>query len=153
MWENCLLCTFSGSGPQPCTGGWRIEALPPLPALEGSSLIPPLLCQLGKWNWESLLASVLCLDLPHSQFLAPWAKCTRTPSLAVPLGGPNWDPSPPFGCAESKVTSGRRDGEPVLFAASFLPLPGRGAGQAGLLPELQAALQVPQGPLDNIQRR
>lgn len=107
-----------------------LRPAPPLPASEGSSPLPPLLCQLGKWNGESLLASGLCLDLPHPQFLAPWAKRARTPSLAVPLGGPSLGPkSPPFGCAECKVTWGRRDGELVLFAASFLPLQGRGRGR------------------------
>lgn len=115
-----------------------LRPAPPLPASEGSSPLPPLLCQLGKWNGESLLASGLCLDLPHPQFLAPWAKRARTPSLAVPLGGPSLGPkSPPFGCAECKVTWGRRDGELVLFAASFLPLQGRGRGRQGSCPSFR----------------
>lgn len=139
----------------PVARGWHIEALPPPPHLPmglGSSPLPQLFCQLGEiglGEFTGLRAVSWIFPTPSS-----WHPGQNAPPHLLCLwAGPNRDPSHPFGRPESKVTSRRRDGELVLFSASFLPLQGsEGAGQGFRLSFGQPS-KCTRGPLDDIQQR
>ena len=83
--ESCRLCTLLGLDHSLLARAWHVEAQPAQGHEDGeqssSSIFLP--------DWGNWVGRVYCppgcaLDLPHPEFLAPWARCT--PSLAVPLG-------------------------------------------------------------------
>lgn len=96
---------------------WGIEALP-LGVGAGSSPLPPLPCQLGEIGLQRVYALRAVPRIfptpssPHPGQIAP-------PHLPCIWAGPNWNPSHPFGCPESKATS-RRGRELVPLWTSFV---------------------------------